>query len=174
MFLLFPNKNSYKPLDVADHTQNHIELRGLEGFVAAVAPFNFTAIGANLCAAPALMGNVVLWKPSDSAMLSSYVVYKILREAGLPPGVINFVPSDGPTFGDTITKSPHLAGINFTGSVPTFRWLWKVIFGISRFLFESNICNILNKLVLRELALMLIYIVAFRASSVSVVEKTFT
>ena len=62
-------------------------------------------------------GNVVVWKPSDTAMLSNYLVYKILREAGLPPGVINFVPTDGPLFGDAITKSKHLAGINFTGSV---------------------------------------------------------
>lgn len=102
-----------------------MQLRGLEGFVAAIAPFNFTAIGGNLATAPALMGNVVLWKPSDTAVFSSYVVYKILRECGLPPGVINFVPSAGPEFGETITKSSHLAAINFTGSVPTFRWLWK-------------------------------------------------
>lgn len=115
----------YKPLDVANHTTNNMLLRGLEGFVAAIAPFNFTAIGGNLCTAPALMGNVVLFKPSDTAVFSSYVLYKILREAGLPPGVINFVPSAGPDFGETITKSPDLAGINFTGSVPTFRWLWK-------------------------------------------------
>ncbi len=68
-----------------------MELRGMEGFVAAIAPFNFTAIAANLCTAPALMGNVVLFKPSDTAVLSSYIVYKLLRECGLPPGVINFV-----------------------------------------------------------------------------------
>lgn len=73
------------------------------------------------------MGNVVLWKPSDTAVYSSYVVYKLLRECGLPPGVINFVPSDGPVFGEAITSSPHLAGINFTGSVPTFKWLWKSV-----------------------------------------------
>ena len=79
-----------------------MQQRGLEGFVAAVAPFNFTAIGANLSTAPALMGNTVLWKPSDTAVLSSYVVYKILRESGLPPGVINFVPADGPVFGGKI------------------------------------------------------------------------
>jgi 1-pyrroline-5-carboxylate dehydrogenase len=92
-----------------------MQQRGLEGFVAAVAPFNFTAIGVNLCTAPALMGNVCVWKPSDTAVLSSYVVYKLLRESGLPPGVINFVPADGPVFGEAITSSPHLAGINFTG-----------------------------------------------------------
>ncbi|XP_015685682.1 delta-1-pyrroline-5-carboxylate dehydrogenase, mitochondrial-like, partial [Protobothrops mucrosquamatus] len=97
------------------------------GFVAAISPFNFTAIGGNLAGAPALMGNVVLWKPSDSAMLSSYAVYRILLEAGLPPNVIQFVPAEGTTFGDTVTGSEHLAGINFTGSVPTFKRLWKQV-----------------------------------------------
>lgn len=63
-------------------------------------------------------GNVVLWKPSDTAMLASYAVYRVLREAGLPPNIIQFVPADGPTFGDTVTSSEHLCGINFTGSVP--------------------------------------------------------
>lgn len=74
-----------------------------------------------------IKGNVVLWKPSGTAVLSSYIVYQILREAGLPPGVINFIPSQGSVFGDTVTSSPHLAGINFTGSVPTFRGLWKQV-----------------------------------------------
>ncbi|XP_072101564.1 delta-1-pyrroline-5-carboxylate dehydrogenase, mitochondrial [Mobula birostris] len=101
--------------------------RSLEGFVAAVSPFNFTAIGGNLAGAPALMGNVVVWKPSDTAMAASYNVYEILLEAGLPPNVIQFVPADGPLFGETITKSEHLAGINFTGSVPTFKHLWKQV-----------------------------------------------
>ncbi len=117
----------YKPLDAGDHTKNEMHLRGLEGFVAAIAPFNFTAIGGNLATAPALMGNVVLWKPSDTAVFSSYVFYKLLRECGLPAGVINFVPADGPVFGETITSSTNLAAINFTGSVPTFRWLWKQV-----------------------------------------------
>lgn len=67
---------------------------------------------------PPEQGNVVLWKPSDTAMLASYAVYRILREAGLPPNIIQFVPAEGPTFGDTITSSEHLCGINFTGSVP--------------------------------------------------------
>ncbi|XP_048470926.1 delta-1-pyrroline-5-carboxylate dehydrogenase, mitochondrial isoform X2 [Rhincodon typus] len=101
--------------------------RSLEGFVAAVSPFNFTAIGGNLAGAPALMGNVVVWKPSDTAMAASYTVYEILLESGLPPNVIQFVPSDGPLFGETITESEHLAGINFTGSVPTFKHLWKLV-----------------------------------------------
>ncbi|XP_078095039.1 delta-1-pyrroline-5-carboxylate dehydrogenase, mitochondrial [Mustelus asterias] len=101
--------------------------RSLEGFVAAVSPFNFTAIGGNLAGAPALMGNVVIWKPSDTAMAASYLVYEILLEAGLPPNIIQFVPSHGPLFGETITESEHLAGINFTGSVPTFKHLWKLV-----------------------------------------------
>ncbi|XP_056129966.1 delta-1-pyrroline-5-carboxylate dehydrogenase, mitochondrial [Lampris incognitus] len=115
-----------QPLD-SDGSTNTMLYRGLEGFVAAVAPFNFTAIGGNLAGTPALMGNVVLWKPSDTAMSASYAVYKILRECGLPPNIIQFVPADGPVFGDTITSSEHLAGINFTGSVPTFKRLWKQV-----------------------------------------------
>ncbi|KAK1340430.1 hypothetical protein QTO34_019000, partial [Cnephaeus nilssonii] len=115
-----------QPISVPPST-NSVVYRGLEGFVAAISPFNFTAIGGNLAGAPALMGNVVLWKPSDTAMLASYAVYRILREAGLPPNIIQFVPADGPTFGDTITSSEHLCGINFTGSVPTFKNLWKQV-----------------------------------------------
>ncbi|XP_014737131.1 PREDICTED: delta-1-pyrroline-5-carboxylate dehydrogenase, mitochondrial, partial [Sturnus vulgaris] len=115
-----------QPLSV-DISTNSMVYRGLEGFVAAVSPFNFTAIGGNLAGAPALMGNVVLWKPSDTALLSSYAVYKILLEAGLPPNVVQFVPSDGPEFGDTVTSSEHFCGLNFTGSVPTFKRLWKQV-----------------------------------------------
>ncbi|XP_072607134.1 delta-1-pyrroline-5-carboxylate dehydrogenase, mitochondrial [Vulpes vulpes] len=115
-----------QPLSVPPST-NSVVYRGLEGFVAAISPFNFTAIGGNLAGAPALMGNVVLWKPSDTAMLASYAVYRIFREAGLPPNIIQFVPADGPTFGDTVTSSEHLCGINFTGSVPTFKHLWKQV-----------------------------------------------
>ncbi|XP_072465193.1 delta-1-pyrroline-5-carboxylate dehydrogenase, mitochondrial [Notamacropus eugenii] len=106
---------------------NRVVYRGLEGFVAAVSPFNFTAIGGNLAGAPALMGNVVLWKPSDTAILASYTVYRVLREAGLPPNIIQFVPADGPVFGDTVTSSEHFCGLNFTGSVPTFKHLWKQV-----------------------------------------------
>ncbi|KAM6979799.1 delta-1-pyrroline-5-carboxylate dehydrogenase, mitochondrial [Aplochiton taeniatus] len=115
-----------QPLD-SEGSTNTMLYRGLEGFVAAVAPFNFTAIGGNLAGTPALMGNVVLWKPSDTAMSASYAVYKVLRECGLPPNIIQFVPADGPVFGDAITSSEHLAGINFTGSVPTFKRLWKQV-----------------------------------------------
>lgn len=115
-----------QPLD-SDGSTNTMLYRGLEGFVAAVAPFNFTAIGGNLAGTPAIMGNVVLWKPSDTAVSASYAVYRVLRDCGLPPNVIQFVPADGPVFGDTVTSSEHLAGINFTGSVPTFKRLWKQV-----------------------------------------------
>ncbi|RVE72670.1 hypothetical protein OJAV_G00043140 [Oryzias javanicus] len=115
-----------QPLD-ADGSTNTMLYRGLEGFVAAVAPFNFTAIGGNLAGTPAMMGNVVLWKPSDTAVSASYAVYKVLRECGLPPHIIQFLPADGPVFGDAVTSSEHLAGINFTGSVPTFKRLWKQV-----------------------------------------------
>lgn len=108
-------------------TLNSMRYRGIDGFVAAVSPFNFTAIGGNLAYTPALMGNSVLWKPSDTAMLSNWIIFKIMKEAGVPDGVVNFVPADGPVFGDTITASPHLAGINFTGSVPTFNRLWRQV-----------------------------------------------
>lgn len=117
-------------------TKNSVRFRGIDGFVAAVSPFNFTAIGGNLSYTPALMGNSVLWKPSDTAILSNWAIYEIMREAGVPEGVVNFVPADGPVFGDTITKSPYLAGINFTGSVPTFNRLWKQV--------GENINNYIN------------------------------
>ncbi|CAI7991044.1 Delta-1-pyrroline-5-carboxylate dehydrogenase, mitochondrial [Geodia barretti] len=105
---------------------NRLEYRALEGFIASISPFNFTAIGANLGATPTLMGNATLWKPSDTAMLSNWTMFKILREAGLPPGVVNFVPAPGPLFGDTVTDSPDLAGVSFTGSSTTFKHLWKL------------------------------------------------
>lgn len=106
---------------------NRLVYRGLEGFIAAISPFNFTAIGGNLAGTPAIVGNVMLWKPSSTAILSCYLVQQIFHEAGLPDGVVNFLPSSGKTFGDSITKSPHLAGINFTGSVETFRYIWKKV-----------------------------------------------
>lgn len=105
-------------------TVNKLRLRGMEGFVAAVSPFNFTAIGGNLAYTPAMMGNAVLWKPSDTAILSNYTIYQIMREAGVPGEAVSFLPADGPVFGDAITASPHLSAINFTGSVPTFQRLW--------------------------------------------------
>lgn len=108
-------------------TKNSLRNRGIDGFIAAVSPFNFTAIGGNLAYTPAMMGNAILWKPSDTALLSNWVIFKIMLEAGVPPGVVNFLPADGPVFGNAITASPHLAGINFTGSVPTFNWLWTAV-----------------------------------------------
>lgn len=129
-FNVFFLKESTKYQPISENpgvTKNSIRFRGIDGFVAAISPFNFTAIGGNLAYTPALMGNGVLWKPSDSALLSNWRIFNIMREAGLPDGVVNFVPADGPTFGNGITSSPSLAGINFTGSVPTFNWLWNAV-----------------------------------------------
>lgn len=106
---------------------NRLEFRALEGFVFAVTPFNFTAIGGNLPTAPAMMGNTVVWKPASTAVLSSYYTLKILQEAGLPAGVINFVPGRGAEVGDPVLRSPHLAGIHFTGSTGTFNNMWRTI-----------------------------------------------
>lgn len=117
----------YQPVSPDDVVTNTLTYRGLEGFWAAITPFNFTAIGGHLPMAPALMGNVCLWKPSDTAVLSNYLAFQAYREAGLPAGVINFLPADGPVFGDTVLASPDLCGINFTGSVRTFKRLWKQV-----------------------------------------------
>ncbi len=106
---------------------NRMEYRPLEGFVFAVTPFNFTSIQGNLPAAPALMGNTVIWKPSNTAAFSAYFIYKLLEEAGLPPGVINFVPGDGPPVGDPAFASPHFSGLHFTGSTATFQHMWRTI-----------------------------------------------
>merc|ERR1712045_384464 len=108
-------------------TLNFMRYRSLEVFVASVSPFNFTAIAGNLAYTPAMMGNGVVRKPSDTAVLSNYLIYKIFRDAGFPDGVVNFVPSDGPVFGKAVTAHPELAAVNFTGSVPTFQWLWKAV-----------------------------------------------
>ncbi len=106
---------------------NRMEYRPLEGFVFAISPFNFTAIGANLVSSPALMGDVVLWKPASTAALSSYWTLKLLEEAGLPPGVVNFLPGSGATVGDPVLASDHLAGIHFTGSTEVFHSIWKTV-----------------------------------------------
>ncbi|MEX2273279.1 MAG: L-glutamate gamma-semialdehyde dehydrogenase [Vicinamibacterales bacterium] len=106
---------------------NALEYRNLEGFVYAVSPFNFTAIGGNLSSAPALMGNTVIWKPASSAMLSAYYVMKVMEEAGMPPGVINFVPGDARQITDILLDSPDLAGIHFTGSTTVFQSMWKKV-----------------------------------------------
>ena len=108
-------------------TWNYVEYRPLEGFVFAVTPFNFTSIAGNLPTAPAMMGNVVLWKPASSAVYSGYWIMKLLQEAGLPDGVINFLPGRGGAVGDPVMASPHLAGIHFTGSTAVFRDMWKTV-----------------------------------------------
>src|SRR6266511_2058995 len=104
---------------------NRLEHRPLEGFVYAITPFNFTAIGANLPTAPALMGNTVVWKPAASAVLSNYFLMKLLEAAGLPPGVINFVPGPARMVTERVLGDPGLAGIHFTGSTAVFQSLWK-------------------------------------------------
>jgi 1-pyrroline-5-carboxylate dehydrogenase len=106
---------------------NQMDYRALEGFVYAVSPFNFTAIGGNLSGAPALMGNTVVWKPASTAIVSSYYVMKVLEEAGLPPGVINFLPGDAGEISDVCLAHPDLAGVHFTGSTGVFNSMWKTI-----------------------------------------------
>ena len=106
---------------------NRMEYRPLEGFVLAVSPFNFTAIGGNLTGAPALMGNVVLWKPASTAMLSAYYVMRLFQEAGLPDGVINLLPGSGATIGGVALEHRDLAGIHFTGSTGVFNGMWQTI-----------------------------------------------
>jgi len=104
---------------------NRLDHRPLEGFVYAITPFNFTAIGGNLPTAPAILGNAVLWKPSATALLSNWLFYQILQEAGLPPGVIQFVPGESAAVTGVLLSDPRLAGIHFTGSTPVFHQLWK-------------------------------------------------
>jgi 1-pyrroline-5-carboxylate dehydrogenase len=113
--------------DSAHFVWNQMEYRPLEGFVYAVSPFNFTAIGGNLAGAPALMGNAVLWKPASSSMLSSYYVMRLLETAGLPPGVINFLPGDAVAISNAILDHPDLAGIHFTGSTGVFNSMWQKV-----------------------------------------------
>jgi len=106
---------------------NRVEQRPLEGFVFAVTPFNFTSIAGNLPTAPALMGNTVIWKPASSSVFSGYYVMKLLEEAGLPPGVINFVPGGGASIGDPVLGHPDFAGVHFTGSTGVFHGMWRTI-----------------------------------------------
>ncbi|CAN5650424.1 hypothetical protein BH23ACI1_BH23ACI1_30630 [soil metagenome] len=106
---------------------NQLEYRALEGFVYAITPFNFTAIGGNLTTAPALMGNTVIWKPASSAMLSGYYTLKLLEEAGIPPGVINFLPGNPVQISNMLLDSPDLGGIHFTGSTEVFNGMWKKV-----------------------------------------------
>jgi 1-pyrroline-5-carboxylate dehydrogenase len=106
---------------------NKLEYRPLEGFVLAITPFNFTSIAANLCAAPALCGNTVVWKPSETQIYSAVVIMDLFEEAGLPPGVINLIYTDGPEVGDIVFKHREFAGLHFTGSTKVFQHLWKEI-----------------------------------------------
>jgi len=106
---------------------NRVEYRPLEGFVYAVTPFNFTAIAGNLCAAPVLMGNVVVWKPSDHQMFSAKIIMDIFEEAGIPPGVINLVSGDPVMISDIVLDHPQFAGLHFTGSTEVFKHLWQQI-----------------------------------------------
>jgi len=106
---------------------NAMEYRGLEGFVYAITPFNFTAIGGNLSTAPALMGCTVVWKPAATACYSNYLVLRLLQEAGLPPGVINFVPGPATVISERLLSDRHLGGIHFTGSTEVFQTLWKQV-----------------------------------------------
>jgi 1-pyrroline-5-carboxylate dehydrogenase len=106
---------------------NRMEYRGLEGFVLAVTPFNFTAIGGNLPTCVAMCGNVVVWKPANTQIYSAQMFMKIMMEAGLPDGVINLVYASGPTVGEVCTSHPDFAGVHFTGSTGTFNYFWKTI-----------------------------------------------
>ncbi len=106
---------------------NRLEYRPLEGFIFALTPFNFTSIAANLCGAPALLGNTIVWKPAESQIYSAQIIMEVFEAAGLPPGVINLVFVSGPTAGDVIFKHPDFAGLHFTGSTGVFQTLWKSI-----------------------------------------------
>ncbi|HVG53810.1 MAG TPA: L-glutamate gamma-semialdehyde dehydrogenase [Vicinamibacterales bacterium] len=118
----------YEEQTISSHTMwNALEYRALEGFVYAVTPFNFTSIGGNLPTAPALMGNTVIWKPASSAMLSGYYIVKLLEAAGLPPGVINFVPGNAVEISNILLDSPDLAGVHFTGSTAVFQSMWSKV-----------------------------------------------
>src|SRR5881409_2240317 len=109
----------------APGTWNALDHRSLEGFVYAITPFNFTSIGGNLPTSPAIMGNTVVWKPAGTAVFSNYFVLKLLEEAGLPPGVINFVPGPAALVSEALLAERNLAGIHFTGSTEVFQSLWQ-------------------------------------------------
>ncbi len=117
---------SQQPIS-GDHMWNRVEQRPLEGFIFALTPFNFTSIAGNLPTAPAIMGNTVVWKPSNTAVYSASIVMEVLREAGLPDGVINLVYVSGPVAGKEILSNPDFGGIHFTGSTEVFQNIWKSI-----------------------------------------------
>lgn len=106
---------------------NYVNYRALEGFIFAITPFNFTSIASNLCLSPVLMGNTCIWKPSTTSLLSNYYLMKIYKEAGLPAGVINFLPGSGATIGKVAFANKYLAGVHFTGSTKVFNSFWKQI-----------------------------------------------
>jgi 1-pyrroline-5-carboxylate dehydrogenase len=118
---------SEQPIANARGVWNRSDHRPLEGFVYAITPFNFTAIAGNLPTAPALMGNTVLWKPSPTQQVAAHLLMELLEEAGMPPGVINMLPGDGIEVSEVALKHPDLAGIHFTGSTPTFQFLWQSV-----------------------------------------------
>ena len=117
----------HQPMYSPEGMKNSLELRPLEGFVFAVSPFNFTSIGGNLPCAPAMMGNVALWKPASSAVYPAYFIMQLLIEAGLPKGVINFIPGSGKEVGPKVMLNSNLAGVHFTGSTKVFQGMWKTI-----------------------------------------------
>src|SRR5947208_5588596 len=106
---------------------NALDYRGLEGFVYAISPFNFTSIGGHLSTAPAIMGCTVIWKPAATAAYSNYLLFRLLQEAGLPPGVVNFVPGPATVISERLLADRHLGGIHFTGSTEVFQTLWKQV-----------------------------------------------
>jgi len=108
-------------------TWNRVDYRPLEGFVYAISPFNFTAIGGNLCTAPAILGNTVVWKPATTASLSNWRIMEALRASGLPDGVINFVPGEAVTVTREVLADPRLAGVHFTGSTSVFQSIWREV-----------------------------------------------
>ena len=120
---LYSQQPTYSP----DGMWNRLEHRPLEGFIFAVTPFNFTSIAGNLPAAPALMGNVALWKPASSAVYSAHFMMKLFKEAGVPDGVINFIPGSGREVGPNVMSDPNLAGVHFTGSTAVFQGMWKTV-----------------------------------------------
>ncbi|RKY52877.1 MAG: 1-pyrroline-5-carboxylate dehydrogenase [Candidatus Neomarinimicrobiota bacterium] len=120
---IYKNQPDYSPAG----TWNQLEYRALEGFVFALTPFNFTSIAGNLPTAPAIMGNTVVWKPSRTQIYSAYFLMKLYKEAGLPDGVINFLPGSGQQIADIVLKHPDFAGIHFTGSTSVFQHIWKTI-----------------------------------------------
>jgi len=120
----------YQQQPISDpHVWNRVHYRALEGFVFAVTPFNFTAIGANLATAPAIMGNTVVWKPASTSVVSNYYLMQLFKEAGLPDGVINFIPGRGSMIGKIALEDPNFAGLHFTGSTGVFNSMWKTISG---------------------------------------------